>query len=668
MRFGHRGPRDGESAALRELGDEQLAEAVRTGTERAFGVLWDRHAGAGLAAARRMTAAFDPEDLVQEAYLRIWNALLNGNGPDGPFRPYLYQTLRNIAASWSHRSTDIPVEDLPEQADPRDLSDDVVEGSVAMHAFRALPERWQSVLWYVEVEEMRPREAAPLLGLSASATAALAYRAREGLRRAWLQAHVNVRAVAPACRWSVERMGDFLRGSLSREVHHKVRRHVAECADCTLLVGELGDVSSRLRVGLLPLFLGAPALAAKAGLGGTAAVGVEPGSGGAGIAGIWRRVGRFGSQPVRGVVGGLALTAVVGAVAWAGSVVLGGPSAPEQPDAAAVVSSGPASPAGPEPAGPTDPAEPITEDPAPLTEPSPEVEASPPDTDDGTTGSEPAEPSRPQATPTEADPAPGVRPTDAPADATPPPDPPVPTPTPTVVSPTPTPTPSPTGTVPTPAPSLTPTPAPSPTPTQEPLDPPVLGSTTPRGTVAVFPRTSGEAPAGTLVSVTDASGTLVNTLTVDDSGTWDLTLDGLGTGDHGSLTVTQAAPDQQPVVDTIGPYEFDLPRIVSPADGDVLPGRWVPGEPPYTVDVAFDGTAGNTVQAAVDGAWTGNVHTLADEPLGRVVHGLEPGEHTLGLRMAEDLDGDEPRYGPTTTVTFTVVSPFEVAGAVPAYP
>ena len=51
-------------------------------------------------------------------------------------------------------------------------------------AFASLPERWQAVLWHTEIEGARPADVAPLLGLTANSVAALAYRAREGLRQA----------------------------------------------------------------------------------------------------------------------------------------------------------------------------------------------------------------------------------------------------------------------------------------------------------------------------------------------------------------------------------------------------------------------------------------------------------------------------------------------------
>ncbi|KAJ8139295.1 hypothetical protein OY671_007493, partial [Metschnikowia pulcherrima] len=242
-----------------ELGDEQLADAVRAGRAEAFAVLWERHAAAGRSAARRLTATYDPDDLVQEAYSRVLGASQSGHGPTGPFRPYLYTTSRSVAASWARTPDPTPVEDVPEVVDPRDSSTEVLERSVTVRAFRRSPERWQAVLWYTEVEGMEPREAAPSLGLSAAATAALSYRAREGSRREWLQAHVSSDAVAPECRWTVERSGDHARGTSSRAAQDRVEEHLTGCSSCSILAEEVDDVASRSRIVLLPLVLGVPA-------------------------------------------------------------------------------------------------------------------------------------------------------------------------------------------------------------------------------------------------------------------------------------------------------------------------------------------------------------------------------------------------------------------------
>ncbi|MFI2705825.1 hypothetical protein [Cellulosimicrobium composti] len=48
--------------------DAELADAVRAGDTDAYAHLWERHATAGRAAARQITASFDPDHLLQEAF------------------------------------------------------------------------------------------------------------------------------------------------------------------------------------------------------------------------------------------------------------------------------------------------------------------------------------------------------------------------------------------------------------------------------------------------------------------------------------------------------------------------------------------------------------------------------------------------------------------------
>jgi hypothetical protein len=62
--------------------------------------------------------------------------------------------------------------------------------SLASRAFARLPERWQEALWHTEIEGLSPADAAPLMGLSPNGMSALAYRARGGLREAYLQVHL----------------------------------------------------------------------------------------------------------------------------------------------------------------------------------------------------------------------------------------------------------------------------------------------------------------------------------------------------------------------------------------------------------------------------------------------------------------------------------------------
>ncbi|GAA0510275.1 zf-HC2 domain-containing protein [Saccharopolyspora erythraea] len=94
--------------------------------------------------------------------------------------------------------------------------------------------------------------------------AALTYRAREGLRMAYLQVHV---AGNPPddCHPTVDRLGGWTRGGLSERETDQVQEHLDNCERCRGLAGELADVNHSLRVFLAPLVLGVPAFTYLAG-------------------------------------------------------------------------------------------------------------------------------------------------------------------------------------------------------------------------------------------------------------------------------------------------------------------------------------------------------------------------------------------------------------------
>ncbi|NLF05918.1 MAG: sigma-70 family RNA polymerase sigma factor, partial [Actinomycetales bacterium] len=105
------------------------------------------------------------------------------------------RAVRNGAAALRARAArTIGVDDPAEYETPEETPDPVVaafESQLVQRAFTSLPERWQAVLWYSEVEAMKPAAIAPLLGVSPNGVSALLVRAREGLRDAYVAAHVE---------------------------------------------------------------------------------------------------------------------------------------------------------------------------------------------------------------------------------------------------------------------------------------------------------------------------------------------------------------------------------------------------------------------------------------------------------------------------------------------
>lgn len=233
-----------------DLSDVTLIERVRSGDVDAFGVLHDRHAGSALALARRMSrSGSDADDLVSEGFARVLRALQRGKGPDIAFRPYLLSTIRRLAydrTSREQREAPAPPEDQEVAAPGGDPVLDGFERDTAAAAFASLPERWRTVLWHTEVEGQSPAEVGQVLGMSPNAVSALAYRAREGLRQAYLAEHVPKDAASKECRLTTSRLGSYVRGGLTPARETRLRRHLDTCDDCQAAYLELASVNTSM--------------------------------------------------------------------------------------------------------------------------------------------------------------------------------------------------------------------------------------------------------------------------------------------------------------------------------------------------------------------------------------------------------------------------------------
>ncbi|MFV2198162.1 sigma-70 family RNA polymerase sigma factor [Nocardiopsis sp. LOL_012] len=233
---------------------------MRDGDTDAYGVLYERHAGAARGLARQLLRGeAEAEDAVAEAFARVLGVIRKGRGPTDCFRPYLLTAVRNAAYDRSRRDRrQIATDDLEALAPGEPFRDPAVEGlerALIARAFRSLPERWQTVLWHTEIEGAKPSEAAPVLGMRANGVAALAYRAREGLRQAYLQMHL-AEDVPEACRPTLGNLGAYVRGGLGRRDTGRVDDHLDLCADCRAIHMELMDVNVALRGTVLPLVAG----------------------------------------------------------------------------------------------------------------------------------------------------------------------------------------------------------------------------------------------------------------------------------------------------------------------------------------------------------------------------------------------------------------------------
>ncbi|WDV52790.1 sigma-70 family RNA polymerase sigma factor [Streptomyces coeruleorubidus] len=455
--------------------DADLIDRMRSGDDTAYEELYRRHAQAVRRYARTCCRdAYTADDLTAEVFARMLQAVRGGSGPEHAVRAYLLTSVRRVAASWTRSARrEQLVDDFAVFAaqsargssasddDTLDLGADVramheAERSMAMRAFRSLPERWQAVLWHTEVEDESPSEVATLFGLDANGTRVLASRAREGLKQAYLQAHVSATLTDDEeCARYADQLGTYACGRLRTRAERGLRKHLEECAKCRLAATQIEEVAGGIPAVVPVAVIGwfgaagyakaAGLIAGGAGAGAAGAAGAASaaggGSSGGSAAGAGSAGGAAGGGSSGGAGGGAAasegvrapvkagIAAGVVAVGVVAAVVLalaGG----EKPKDEARTAPTPSSPVG----GPAEPTpSPSQREPGPR----------PP-------GIVPARAEQPAPTP-----APRTSPSSTHSPA-----------------PTPKPTPPPASPRPTPPPALTPTPAPTPTPTPTPTERP----------------------------------------------------------------------------------------------------------------------------------------------------------------------------------------------------
>ncbi|MEV6237416.1 sigma-70 family RNA polymerase sigma factor [Lentzea sp. NPDC051838] len=238
---------------------------MRDGKVEAYGKLYERHVrAASLLAMQLSTSSSDADDLVSDAFAKVLAALRTGGGPGAAFRPYLLTAVRHAAYDRTRKEKRLElagnVEEVPGATRAtsvpfRDKAVEDLDQALAASAFASLPERWQTVLWHTAIEGQSPGEIAPLLGLTANGVSAMAFRAREGLRKAFLQAHV-AQEPAERCRATVTKLGAWTRGGLKGREAVQLDSHMDDCAECRKLASELADVNGALRGLVAPIVLG----------------------------------------------------------------------------------------------------------------------------------------------------------------------------------------------------------------------------------------------------------------------------------------------------------------------------------------------------------------------------------------------------------------------------
>ncbi|WP_309779611.1 sigma-70 family RNA polymerase sigma factor [Curtobacterium sp. SORGH_AS_0776] len=224
--------------------------------------LWSRHHRAAVRHATGLVGSSDAEDVVSEAFTNVIGAIERGAGPDELFRPYLYTVIRNVANTEFRRRARHTDADVDFDAFEDSGTDAATEMARAAdrtalgRAFSTLPERWQSVLWYTEVEGLRPRHVAPLVDLQPGAVSSLAFRARRALRAAWVQEHLATDGLPDECRRRLAAFGAYEAGTLTARDRRQLEAHIRDCVHCPPVLEDTRRLAGRIAAALLPPVVG----------------------------------------------------------------------------------------------------------------------------------------------------------------------------------------------------------------------------------------------------------------------------------------------------------------------------------------------------------------------------------------------------------------------------
>jgi RNA polymerase sigma-70 factor (ECF subfamily) len=171
--------------------DRSLMDRVRDGDAAAFDTLVRAHWPALVRYAARLLGSVDSaQDIVQDAFVRIWRHRSRWVATEGTVRAYFYRVTRNLAmdavrkrklrrdrAADARRAVTAPPPTPAQVLERKELI-------VALdRAIEALPERRREVFGLVFLQELSYREAAEILGISPKTVANQMWAAYAEVRR-----------------------------------------------------------------------------------------------------------------------------------------------------------------------------------------------------------------------------------------------------------------------------------------------------------------------------------------------------------------------------------------------------------------------------------------------------------------------------------------------------
>lgn len=169
--------------------DEDLVERIQGADHEAFSMLVHRHTKMFYAAAYRVCSnQDDAEDIVQDAFLKLWNKPEIWNASRGAkFTTWFYRVVTNQAIDHLRKNRKAYSSDnLDYVSDDRDSQlkamEDQQDQSMLEEAIGELPERQKIALNLSFYEGLSNKETAEILGVGVKAVESLLMRAKAGLK------------------------------------------------------------------------------------------------------------------------------------------------------------------------------------------------------------------------------------------------------------------------------------------------------------------------------------------------------------------------------------------------------------------------------------------------------------------------------------------------------
>lgn len=175
--------------------DDELMQKVQQQDQQAFATLVDHYLGALHGFAQRMLgSSTEADDIVQEAWLRIWQKSAQWHPQSAQLSTWLHRIVYNLCIDYYRGQKgeyiDIEALDLPDEHQPAEFRQQADVEVQVKAALQQLPPTQRSAIILCHYQEMNNREAAAVLGISVAALESLMARGRQTLRKI-LQAQVD---------------------------------------------------------------------------------------------------------------------------------------------------------------------------------------------------------------------------------------------------------------------------------------------------------------------------------------------------------------------------------------------------------------------------------------------------------------------------------------------